>query len=383
MAATEVSLKRPKMAQGRTNNKVVAWWDTENAPCGGGARMNELFGGRDSYVSLLTMGQRIKELCTAVSPSYSAVEDVVVECAAVANLKKAPPNGLNDAVRKNFSMSQWAKLQDAGPKAGAVDIVILRLFNQAMADYYESREAPIALVLISGDGDFIHIVQWAKRVRLPCALIADEQDVNPALKAEVETYKLGAYLSFQSLFPGKDPDPVASPQCAPRLPVAGPQVPVTSADTWYLDYQEGANVLTASMKPNGNAVWCRKSGHGAWNAVAFTYDSPWLASHGDGTWTAPPLCDAHRGRLYFEAAGQYVGYATGTEHLHCQRAQGPEQIVTIERVAGPGPFASHDAARIRFVDGGLYLAVDDGFLVTSPDKPAQFRLVMNTATAAR
>ena len=143
------------------------------------------------------MGNRILELSTQVTGK----KPLHLTGFAITNTRKeeslrisgeATASGLRKVTCLIFKMLEG--------KTGGVDIAIFKKFVALMRDFYENKQAPAALVLIS-DGDFITIIQWCKAVQLPCVLISDATSVNAALVAEMKRYKLGIYCTFQDLLP--------------------------------------------------------------------------------------------------------------------------------------------------------------------------------------
>lgn len=91
--------------------------------------------------------------------------------------------------------------------------MIFQSIIDLMREFYENHTAPAALILISGDSDFIRIIQWCKAVQLPVILVGDRATVNGALVAEIKSMALGAYLPFDALVPNMPP-PLPQPASA-------------------------------------------------------------------------------------------------------------------------------------------------------------------------
>ncbi|KAH3743974.1 hypothetical protein Pelo_14634 [Pelomyxa schiedti] len=230
-------------AAAQSTHKVLVLWDTENG--GGGVFINNEFGGASeaSHNNLLRFRDGLQKLAQQVIGCETPPD---VECKAVANTQLQGHFQINKQARHLMMMSGWIQLIDASEKPGAVDIQLFQMFIRLMQDHYEKRQTPAAIILVTGDGDFISMIQWAKTVSLPCVLISDETCVHGAMKAEIKNFKLGIYCSIQKLLGLKPCKALSGPD--QHHPMAKHAAPVNTTPKYQLP---AAIPTAAAASPHG------------------------------------------------------------------------------------------------------------------------------------
>ena len=393
------------------SNKVVAFWDTENTPRGGGKRISQIFG---LYENLLKMGNRILELSTQVTGN----KHLQLTGFAIANTQKQEQWRISVEAMRQFAMCDMFKIQDASEKENGVDITIFKKFIALMRDFYENHQAPAALVLISGDGDFITIIQWCKAVQLPCVLISDATNVSAALIAEMKEYKLGIFCPFQNLLPDvkekKDPidltnssqlgktekkdkkdrkdkkdkkekkdkiDLTNSSQLGKtekkdkkdKKEKKDKKCQVVTPETWFFDCVENGHTL--SSKPGTGTIACIQHHRGSWCIARFI------------TEPITQLCHNAAGRIFMTDSATFVSFnpANIGAPLTCSsNVPGNYQRLRIEKEdTKSGPVIhTGDIVRLRFDDSPSAFVEVRGTNVYAGGKPSLFQIIANVAEKA-
>ena len=172
----------------RYNNRVIVLWDLENVGMQPGTKF---FWVTDEHLAALRVGlmKCAKSLTDTIKRPQNA-PSLKLECFAMANT-----DSLTEAIRGKFKMSDWITLRDAGTKKGGVDVMIFQMFVDILVNIINDGEIPQAIVLISGDGDFVRIPQTCHKFSIPFILVYQEKSVNRALVAETA----GCVLPFESI----------------------------------------------------------------------------------------------------------------------------------------------------------------------------------------